>query len=78
MPLPKWATEKSKVKVVETPEDRKYKQRVESAIKKEEKDPELASGVRSPVYADGAGELLKIAELEYEGNLLDYHGYKFY
>jgi len=76
MVLPKWATEKSKVQVIETQEDRVFDAVLKKTIEKEKADIEL-SGSLITITADSSAQMLEAVEVQYEGNSLAYHGYTF-
>jgi hypothetical protein len=76
MVLPKWATEKSKVQVIETQEDRVFDAVLKKTIEKEKADIEL-SGSLITNTADSSAQMLEAVEVQYEGNSLAYHGYTF-
>jgi hypothetical protein len=42
MPLPSWATEKSKVDVLDNTKDRKLAEQLKETIEREKSDPELS------------------------------------
>ncbi len=73
MPLPKWATEKSNVKVLETKEDRLKAEQLKKTIEKEKADSEF---LFMPIVPDKSSEILQTIERQYEGDALDYYGYK--
>ena len=76
MPLPIWATEKSKVRALETREDRILKKR--RAITKERElqdNTDVAMNGYSVSHFDD--DMNKAVEYQYEGSNLNYHGYTF-
>lgn len=76
MTLPKWATEKSNVKVIETQEERVFDAVLKKTIEKEESDIE-SSGSLITSTPDRSAQMLEAVEVQYEGNSLTYHGYTF-
>ena len=76
MPLPNWATERSKAKIVETRDDRVLKEQFAKTREKEARD-ELSTGSASFVVSNHSDEMNMAIEHQYEGGTLNYHGYTY-